>query len=347
MMGKYKVVCFLNQFFGQIGGEDMADVGVSYKETPIGPAILIDQELGEEADVIATIICGDNYFADDPDKATKECMEIIIKLKPDLFMAGPSFNAGRYGMNCGKIASEVTKTLNIPSITAMYPESPGAEIYRTKTFVIKTGIQSGEMKKYVEKMVHLGKKLVNNEKICGALAEGYLPRDILRNEKIGTPAAKRCVDMLLKKIKGEPFTTEMSLPTFKPVTPAPPVADLTKAKIAIISDGGLCPEANPDGLKSFASTSWGCYNIDKLLNEPHRVVHGGYDGSKVMDDPHRLIPIETLRQIHEEGKIGDISDEVYIAAGNCAAISAAENIGRDIVKDLKAKGISAAILTST
>ena len=71
-MGKYKVVCFLNQFFGQIGGEDMADVGVSYKETPIGPAILIDQELGEEADVIATIICGDNYFADDPDKATKE-----------------------------------------------------------------------------------------------------------------------------------------------------------------------------------------------------------------------------------------------------------------------------------
>lgn len=37
---KWRVVCYVNQFFGQIGGEDMAHVGFSVKDKPVGPAVL-------------------------------------------------------------------------------------------------------------------------------------------------------------------------------------------------------------------------------------------------------------------------------------------------------------------
>ena len=35
---KWRVVCYINQFFGQIGGEEMAHVGFSVKHEAVGPA---------------------------------------------------------------------------------------------------------------------------------------------------------------------------------------------------------------------------------------------------------------------------------------------------------------------
>ena len=55
MSTKVRVVHYLNQFFAQIGGEEKADVGPGFKDGPAGPGRALQQALGENGDVIATI----------------------------------------------------------------------------------------------------------------------------------------------------------------------------------------------------------------------------------------------------------------------------------------------------
>ena len=47
---------------------------------------------------------------------------------PQLFIAGPAFNAGRYGVAAGTITKAVQDELHIPAVTAMYVENPGTDI---------------------------------------------------------------------------------------------------------------------------------------------------------------------------------------------------------------------------
>ncbi len=71
-MVKYKVVHYLNQFFGQIGGEEKAYIPPLIKEGAIGPGKALQQALGEEGEIVATVICGDGYFADNIDVASRK-----------------------------------------------------------------------------------------------------------------------------------------------------------------------------------------------------------------------------------------------------------------------------------
>ena len=61
-MSKIRVVQYINQFFAQIGGEEKADIPAELREGPVGPGLAFNQAWGEEAEVVATIICGDSYF---------------------------------------------------------------------------------------------------------------------------------------------------------------------------------------------------------------------------------------------------------------------------------------------
>ena len=52
--------------------------------------------------VVASIVCGDNYFAENIDKCKDFIRAQVEKYQPDLFIAGPAFNAGRFGIACGE-----------------------------------------------------------------------------------------------------------------------------------------------------------------------------------------------------------------------------------------------------
>ena len=344
---KWRVVCYINQFFGQIGGEDMAHVGFSMKQEAVGPAKLFQELLKEDCNVVSTIICGDNYFVDNMDKAASEGLELVKSQNPDLFIAGPAFNAGRYGISCGRMASEVGKKLHIPTVTGMYTENPGVDLFRKDTYIVITGIMSAGLRKVAPVMAGIGLRLLKGEHIGSAHSEGYVIRDIILNEEQSKDAAQRAIDMLMKKMRNEPFSSEILPPKFDNVDPAPPITDLNTAKLALISDGGLIPESNPDKLKANGSTTWGCYNWEKLIAEPHFVNHSGYDGTTVLENPYRLFPVDVMREEVDCGHIGYLVPEVYVATGNCASVAAAKAIGQQIGKKLQERGIQAAILTST
>ncbi|HOL18274.1 MAG TPA: glycine/betaine/sarcosine/D-proline family reductase selenoprotein B, partial [Bacillota bacterium] len=135
---KLRVVHYLNQFFGQIGGEDMAGVAPLVKEGPVGPGLALAGALGEAGEVVATVICGDNYAGDNLEKAVPEILELIRQQKPDALVAGPAFNAGRYGIACGAVGQAAARELGIPVVTGMYQENPGVELYRKDLYIIAT-----------------------------------------------------------------------------------------------------------------------------------------------------------------------------------------------------------------
>ena len=344
---KFRVVCFLNQFFSQIGGEEKADVGFSVIDKPIGTANLINSLLGDEAEVVGTVICGDNYFVENTEKAKKEGFELVKDFKPDIFFAGPAFNAGRYGLSCGHMATLVSEKLKIPAITGMSIENPSVDIFRKKIYIIETGINAGQMRKYVPKMVDIGLRCAKDERIGSAAFEGYIIRDRIVNEVQKENAAVRAVRMLIKKVNGESFISELIPPRFEEIEAAPPVTNLGKTKIALVTDGGLIPLSNPDKIRSHQNTAWGKYNLKNLVSNDYFVPHTGYDSTNVIEDFNRLLPYDILLELKNKGEIGGIDNTVYVACGNAAAITNCEMFGKEMAKEMLKVGVGAAILTST
>lgn len=63
---------------------------------------------------------------------------MVKEQNPDIFVAGPAFNAGRYGVACATIAAAVQEELGIPAVTGMYVENPGADMFKDKVYIVST-----------------------------------------------------------------------------------------------------------------------------------------------------------------------------------------------------------------
>jgi len=345
-----KVVHYLNQFFGGIGGEDKAHVGPQISLGPTGPGRAIRNALSDQGEVIATIVCGDNYFVEKTEEATEEVIRLLSPYKPDVVIAGPAFEAGRYGIACGTVCKVVQDKLGIPAVTGMFRENPGVGLFSKDVYIVQTGDSVRTMADAISKMVSIARRLVSNQEIGEPNEEGYFPRGIVRNERVDKNAADRAVDMVLAKIKGEPFEPELELPKFDRVKPAVAIKDLASAKVALVTDGGLVPKGNPENMESGKSTRFAAYSIkglDSLSPKDFEANHTGYDTVFVDQDPNRLVPLDVTRDLEKEGIIGSLNNKIYATAGVATSLDNAQRIGRGIAEKLKADKVDAVILTST
>ncbi|MBP2625716.1 MAG: grdB [Firmicutes bacterium] len=349
-MTKLKVVHYLNQFFGQIGGEDHANITPLKKTGPIGPGLALKSALADQAEVVGTIICGDSYFAENMDTALKEIITFIKEYNPDLFISGPAFNAGRYGTACGAVAAAVEKELGIPAVTGMYIENPGADLYKKFIYIISTANSAIGMKAAIPKMAKLALKLANKEPLSTPEAEGYITRGIRKNFFTSETGAKRAVNMLVNKITGQPFTSELIMPTFDRVPPNPPVKDIRKATIALVTSGGIVPTGNPSHIESSSASKFGKYSLVGIVNltpTTFQTAHGGYDPTYANQDADRVLPVDVLREMERLGAIGKLHDYYYATVGNGTSVANAALFGKVIAGELRNDGVDAVILTST
>lgn len=345
-----RVVHYLNQFFGGLGGEDKADVGPRIANGPVGPGRALQVALAGRAEVVATVICGDNYFAEKTQEASGEVLRLIESCRPDVVIAGPAFDAGRYGIACGAVCGAAEGKLGIPAVAGMYEENPGVELFARDAYIVRTGETVAGMSAAIAGMAKLALRLAAGEDAGRPSEAGYFPRGRLVNVMAENTGAERLVAMLLAKLKGEPYESEVTLPKYDRIAPAARIADMRSATIALVTDGGLVPRGNPDRIENRHATRFGAYGVDlvdPLKRDGYEVVHGGYDAVFVNEDPNRLLPVDVMRDLEREGVIGRLHDRFYSTSGLASVVKSSEKMGQGIAERLRAEGVSGAILTST
>ena len=156
--------------------------------------------------------------------------------------------------------------------------------------------------------------------------------------------------MLLKKIKGEEFVSEVPIPVYDIITPAEPIKDLSKAKLALLTTGGIVKFGNPDRLPAATAKYYKNYNIEgmeKLIGEDFESVHAGYDPVYANQDPNRVAPLDVLRDMQIEGKFDSLYEYLVTTTGNSTSVKDATRMGEEIARELIAAGVNGVIMTST
>ncbi len=346
-MAKYKVIHYINQFYAGIGGEDKADWGLEIVDGIKGPGLALKAALGNDFEIVSTIFCGDNTVSNNTEKIVSEIMEIVKKVSPDILIAGPAFNAGRYGPICGAVC-KAAMGLGIPAVTGMYEENPGTELYKKDCYIVSTKDSAAGMRDAVKKIAALASKLVAGESV-DPKTDNYYVR-MRKNVFVEKNGAERAFDMLLKKLNGEPFETELKMTAFEIIPPAAPVTDLKNAKLALVTDAGLTDKSNSFKLESSRATKYVDLSIEgmeSLSPDLFSANHGGYDNTQANINPNVIVPLDIVREFQKKGAFAELSNHVYSTTGNGTSLKNAQKFGSEIAARLKKEQVDAVILTST
>lgn len=344
-----KIVFYTNQFFGQIGGEDKAYTEPQFHSGPIGSANAFADKL-TDAEIVATIICGDNYYVENMTEVKKFIKEKLKGVEMDLLIAGPAFNAGRFGIACADVCSFVKEEFNIEAITGLYEENPAVDMYRKNIYIIKVGKSAATIRKAVPLMASFANKLLNGEKIGSPKEEQYFAKGKRVNVFKEKNGAERALDMLLNRLRNETYETELEISVYEKVNPAMGLRDLSTAKIALCTTGGIVPFGNPDHIPAASAKIYRMYDISNMENLEEgefESVHAGYDPVYANKDPNRVAPLNALRILEKEGKIGSVYPYLTTTTGNSASVSDATRMGKEIAEKFLENGVNGVILTST
>lgn len=344
-----EVVHYLNQFFAGVGGEERADDPVAVRDGPLGPGRALQAALGDRARVAATIFGGDNYVNEQREAARAAFRAALVGRRPSVVVAGPAFDAGRYGIACGEVC-RLAGELGIPSVTAMHPENPAVSIYRRDAPIVPTGASAAGMPTAIAALARLALKLGGGEPLGPAELEGHLGRGIRVPGRRPQPGHERVAAMLRAKLRGEPFTTELPIVAYEAVAPAPPAVDLSRATIALVTTGGLVPKGNPDRLNAASSREWFRYSVEgleALSAEDWDCVHRGFYTAIVKQNPNYILPLHVVRQLERERVIGRVYPWFFSTSGVGTPNSYSKPMGAEMAAELKAAGVDAALLVAT
>lgn len=333
----------MNQFFAGIGGEEQAHIPAEIRDGVVGPGAALNNALGDNAEIVATVICGDSYFNENLEDAKKEILEMVKKHNPDMFIAGPAFNAGRYGAACATVAAMIKTELGIPVVTAMYEENPGVDMFRKDIHIVATGDSAAKMKEAIPAVAAFAIKRINGETLGSPEEDGYFAQGARVNFFTDKPGAERAVDMLVNKLQGNEFTTEYPMPVFDNVEPGAAIKDMSKARIALVTSGGIVPSGNPDRIESSSASKYGAYKLE----DRGETAHGGYDPVYANELPDRVLPVDVLEDLVAEGKIGSLHPYYYTTTGNGTSTKNSAAFATEFAQTLLADKVDAVILTST
>jgi len=343
-----KVVHFINQFFAGFGSEDAADMPVGFIEGPKGPGIALEKALQDKGVIVGTIYAGDNFANEKQAIFLEEALNYIKKTLPDVIIAGPAFNSGRYGLSCVNLLKTVQEQLGIPGVVGLGPDNPGNE-YSKFCWIVPVGTSSAAMNKAIASMASLAVKLGGREELGSAASEGYLPRGIRKNVYLGVNAAVRAIDMALARVSNKPWATELKRVEFDPVEAPPPIQDMGNSRIALITEAGLVPTGNPDLMETWNATKWLRYELpeEAMKSGDYEIRHGGHITTWVHENPNRNVPLDAMRSLEQEGEFGELFKEYLVTCGNMAAVATMKKLGHEMGEYLKTHNVQGVILTAT
>jgi glycine reductase len=350
MDDKIRVVHYVNQFFGGVGGEEHANLPVQTQEGAVGPGRALAQAFGDRATIVATIVAGDNYFVEEEQASAQAAADALKAHEADVVVAGPAFDAGRYGLACAQMC-KIAQEQGIPAVTAMTADNTGIITYGSDVVAVATGSSPAEMRSIMDSLAQIALKLGRGEELGSAEDDGYLPREVRKPTVRAQNGAARAVDMMEARLLDQPFNSEVYVKQYDDVDPPGAISGLSEKKIALVTSGGMVPRGNPDRLVSARAEGFFRYDIsglDELTVGEWESVHGGFNTQWLnTKDPGYALPLRTVRQLESEGTIGSVYDVYFATTGNQTAVTSAQRMGREIAQELQDKHVDAVLLVAT
>jgi glycine reductase len=340
-----RIVHYVNQFYAGLGGEASAGIGPRVLEGTVGPGRLLSQLLGDEHEIVATIVCGDDYAASNIAVA-EELVGMARAAGAELLVAGPAFGSGRYGLACGRLVA-AADAAGLPALASMHPDNPGISDAGAAP-VVAAGASSRQMRPTLQTVATAVAKLATGAKLT--VADGRVARASRTGQLVDQRAAARAVQLVLRRLAGDRESTEIPIGGFDMVAPSAPVDKVADATVALVTEGAVVPAGNPDRLESARATRWLRYSIeglDSLAPGEWESVDGGFATTAANADPNRILPLDTARTLEREGAIGRLHNEFLVTVGNGTQVANARRFGVEWAAELRKAGVQAAILTAT
>jgi glycine reductase complex component B subunit gamma len=231
----------------------------------------------------------------------------------------------------------------------MHPEHPGLLMYR-QAYVVPTAGTAAGMAQALGAIVPFACKLGARLPVGPAADEGYLPRGIRRPGMRSRSGAERAVDMLVAKLGGRAVRTELPVEGYEAVAPAPPVADMARATIAVVTTGAIVPKGNPDHLKRCSETRWRRYELGgrrRLTPDDFECVHGGFYNIPASENPNVVLPLDALRDLEGRGVFARLADFYCTTTGNDQRFADCVQNGKEIAELLWQERIDGVLLVAT
>ena len=154
-----RVVHYLNQFFA-LGGENAASTPPGVKQGAVGPGRKLQELLGADHEIVATVYCGDDLAAASPE-AIATVLELVAQARPDIVLAGPASTSGRYGVACARVVAGAARA-GIAAVASMHPDNPGLEDAGAAV-VVASGAAVREMGASLERLARAARKRLAGE----------------------------------------------------------------------------------------------------------------------------------------------------------------------------------------
>lgn len=314
----------------------------------MGPGRALQAMLKNEGRVISTLVCGDNFFNERVEAARAAVQAWLREVRPDAVLAGPAFAAGRYGSACAQVC-QLAEEAGIPAVTGLHPENPGVLVYK-RAYVVPTGNSATGMGPALQAMLALTRKRAAGLPLGPAEADGYLPRGIRRPGLRDHIGAERAVEMLVAKLKGRPFRTEIPVEKYDAVPPAPAVPDMRRSRLGLVTTGGVVPKGNPHHIKRCSETRWRLYDLtglEALTPDKFECVHGGFFNLPACENPNLVLPLDVLRALEREGAFAKLLDFYCATCGNDQRLADCKKNGAEIARTIRKQQADAALLVAT
>src|SRR5206468_4028766 len=151
------------------------------------------------------------------------------------------------------------------------------------------------------------------------------------------------------KLHGRPYRSEVPYAAPERVPPAPPIADLSRARIAMVTTGGLVRKGNPDKQVSANAVRYHRHTVSELESlspTDWEAYHAGYFNHIVNSNPNYILPLSFLRDLERQGRVGKVHEHIYALPGVSTPVAVSAGHGRSIAADLKAGGVDGALLVA-
>src|SRR5262249_34998190 len=144
--------------------------------------------------------------------------------------------------------------------------------------------------------------------------------------------------------------TEVPYNAPEQVRPAPPIPDLPRATIAMVTTGGLVRKGNPEKQSAANAARYHRHSVaslEALSPEDWEAYHAGYFNHIVNRNPTSILPLSFRRDLEGQGRIGRVHDQIYALPGVSTPVATSRELGRAIALELKRERVDGALLVAT